>query len=59
MHLLLSGGPQVRADKNIAIATEGTVIMGAPVGTDEHVPTNTSTPPWQTEWTTCSTTSTR
>jgi hypothetical protein len=25
------------ADKNIAIATEGTVIMGAPVGTDEYM----------------------
>jgi hypothetical protein len=27
------------ADKNIAIATEGTVIMGAPVGTDEYINT--------------------
>ncbi len=41
--LLLSGGPPTQAvrgkaaDKNIAIATEGTVIMGALVGTDEYV----------------------
>ena len=43
--LLLSGGPPTQAvrdkaaDKNIAIATEGTVIMGAPVGTDEYINT--------------------
>jgi hypothetical protein len=43
--LLLSGGPPSQAvrdkaaDKNIAIATEGTVILGAPVGTDEYINT--------------------
>jgi hypothetical protein len=43
--LLLSGRPPTQAvsdkaaDKNIANATESTVIMGAPVGTDEYINT--------------------
>jgi hypothetical protein len=50
---------QARVLENVYIATEGTVIMGAPVGTDENIKTKTSNSPWPTEWTTFSTPSTR
>jgi hypothetical protein len=43
--LLLSGGPPAGSEgqRGGQIATEGTVIMGAPVGTDEYINTTVAT----------------